>query len=541
MDESGSACHGRGAGAPRALVFFVVVASAALLSCKAPATSPPGTTSPAGVAASDERPGSEPTKPEPEPKPGAWATTIGPVGVQRVEAMVVDAEGTTHVLAPLVRDCKEPAGRCGSLFTELQSLIAHDRHGRLLHTHHLELADGWVDAMTSMPDGRLALLSRPNASAANTPPASRPTRIRLVERASGEVVQSITLDLEAEPGPSHMVATADGDFVVAGTFIGRLRIGAHAVKASSDEEDVFVARFDASGKPRWHVTARGHTPGLSGQDTLRALEVLSDGDVAIAGGCRGRPLSFTDGRRSESIRCGGRKRDDAYVARIGPDGTLRWVRHLWSTTSGSKWIGLGAVPVALAEAPNHGLVVAGLFSHVLELRVGDTKRTLFGRGFSDTFVAHYDAAGTLVDAWQIGGPGQDRMWDLVVEGEDAWLAGTVAGQAALADLRPSKAFVDHDPESLHLPALGVLVRVRLVDGSHAHAMLGADAEWLLVAPDGLRLAGSFGDDTASFPFGDGGSTVLLRRLPPEQTYESFLWAPPWDALQPGRLLPRGEH
>lgn len=54
----------------------------------------------------------------------------------------------------------------------------------------------------------------------------------------------------------------------------------------------------------------------------------------------------------------------------------------------------------------------------------------------------------------------------------------------------------------------------------------------------MPRAGSFVGDAASFPFGDGTSNVLPRRVSPKEAYETFLWAPPWEALQPGRLLPR---
>lgn len=528
---------------PRSLLLSLAAAAALLSSCRPGTTSPSPTTPPpdaSGGVASDGSSGTRP-EPAPPPKPGAWATTIGPAGVQRAQHVVVDAEGTTHVVTPTVLECNDPSGTCGSLFGGEPTLIAHDRHGRLLHVRPLELPENFVNAVTTTADGKLAVLSQPDHKGADVRP-----RVRLLDPASGRVAETVVLELEGDPGPSHLACTPDGEFVVAGTFAGSLRIGPHALQSSSDEWDVFVARFDASGQPKWHVTARGHTPKLSGQDTLRAMEQLSDGDVAIAGGCRGQPLRFTAGARSEAIRCGGRKRDDAYLARIGSDGALRWVRHLWSTTSGSKWIGIGAVPVAMTEAPDRGLVVAGLFSHVLELRSGDATRSLHGRGFSDTFVARYDAAGTLVDAWQLGGPGQDRVADMVVVGDELWLAGTVAGEDALADLRPSPKFTDHRPEGLGLPMLGVLARVGLADGSHAHMVLGGEGdvlfsiepEWLLAAPDGLRMAGSFVGDTASFPFGDGTATVLLRRVSPQETYESFLWAPPWEALQPGRLLPR---
>jgi hypothetical protein len=529
---------------PRPLVFSLA-AAAAVLSCKPATTSTLETAPPSGAVASDAvasdgSRGTQPVEPAPPPEPGAWATTIGPAGVQQAQHVVVDTEGTTHVVTPMVRKCNDPSGTCGSLLGGEPTLIAHDRHGRLLHVRPLELPENFVDAMTTTADGKLALLSQPDHSAADVRP-----RIRLLDPANGRVAETLVLELEADPGPSHLACTRDGGFVVAGVFAGSLRIGPDSLRSSSEEWDVFVARFDASGQPRWHVTARGHTPKLSGQDTLRAMELLSDGDVAITGGCRGQPLRFTAGERSESIRCGGRRRDDAYVARIGSDGTLRWVRHLWSTSSGSKWIGIGAVPVAMAEAPDRGLVVAGLFSHVLELRSGDATRSLHGRGFSDTFVARYDAAGTLVDAWQIGGPGQDRVGDMVVVGDDLWLAGTVAGEDALTELRPSRKFEDHRPEGLGLPMVGVLLRMGLTDGSHDHVVLRGEAdvlfsvqpEQLLAAPDGLRMAGSFIGEAASFPFGDGTATVLLRRVPPEATYESFLWAPPWEALRPGTLLP----
>lgn len=517
------------------LVIAVLMASPS--ACRSPSVGSAAPPPPAIV-----QPGPPEPQPQPEPPAGAWATTIGPPGVQRAEHMVVDAEGTTHLLAPRVRKCEQVPGPCGSLVGGQPSLVAHDRRGALRAVHDVDVTRGWVEAMARLPDDRIALLGAPGLGGTINRPAPQgpaTSSIDVIDPGSGEIVKTIELDLEGRPGPSKLVVTPEGDFVVGGLFEGPLRVGPHQLRSSSDEWDVFVARFDATGQPRWLVTARGHVPKRSGQDTLDALVLLSDGDVAIAGGCRGQPLRLTARRGSAEIRCGGRRRDDAYVARIGPAGELRWVRHLESTVSGSKWSGVGASPTALAEAPGGGLVVTGLFSHVIEAHAPNGSRKALGRGFTDAFVVRYDPDGALGELWQLGGPGQDGVSAAVVVGEDLWLAGVLVGTDVPRDLRPSTTFTDHDPQSLHLPSRGVLARVGLDDGSYAEVAFAAEPELLEATHEGLHVAGSFADDTASFPFGNGSATTLLRRVDPHLTYESFLWAPPWSELQPGRLLPLG--
>ncbi|MBL4686141.1 MAG: hypothetical protein JKY37_16225 [Nannocystaceae bacterium] len=468
---------------------------------------------------------------------------MGPRGAQWVDDMVVDAADRTHALTSVFSDCHKPdSADCHPAGPRQQIWVSYDAGGNPLHERKLPTTE-WADRMALTADGRLALLVRARSRVGRTNDGRGSSSVRLLDPTTGNGLGVVPLDLDAEPGIGHFVPTADGGFIVAGVFDETLRIGTSTIEASSAEWDLFVARFDASGAATWHVTARGHSPGRSGQDTLHALQLLPNGDVAIAGGCRGRPLTFAGGGTTMAIRCGARKHDDAYVARIGADGTPRWVRRLGSTPSGGKWSTGGATPTALAHAPDGGLFVVGLFSHVVRLTDGAQTRSLWGRGFTDTFVVHYAKDGSLVDAWQIGGPGQDRIVDAVMVNDDLWLTGTVAGKSALLALSPSKAFAGHDPENLHLPALGVLVRLHPDDGSHAHFEMpsrapdnitSVDAMLLRVGTNGLRVAGSFAAEQAAFPGQQDVMLVLRRRLSPRANYESFVWAPTWQSLSRAR-------
>ncbi len=108
--------------------------------------------------------------------------------------------------------------------------------------------------------------------------------------------------------------------------------------------------------------------GGNAAESGRAVAVDDKGNIYLAGLFRGQ-VDFGAGARYTA------RRADGFLARLGPDGAVRWARQLGGANDD--------IADALALDPQGNAVVAGSFSE--ELTVGDG--TLKSEGADDMFVA----------------------------------------------------------------------------------------------------------------------------------------------------------
>lgn len=106
-----------------------------------------------------------------------------------------------------------------------------------------------------------------------------------------------------------VAADGQGNVLVAGMTPGVLD-GA----SSHGGSDGFVAKWSADGEWLWTQQYGG-----DGGDKIAAIAIEPDGDIAIAGS--------TSGQLAEDASAGG---SDAFVARLDPDGAVRWLRQYGS-------------------------------------------------------------------------------------------------------------------------------------------------------------------------------------------------------------------
>jgi hypothetical protein len=185
---------------------------------------------------------------------------------------------------------------------------------------------------------------------------------------------------------------ADGSLVVAGYTDGTLP-GA----TSSGASDLFVASFDADGQPRWTRQFGGR-----GADRATGVAVDAQGDAYVSG--------FTSNSLppADSVGAG-----DAFVAKVGSDGTLLWLRQFGTT---------GADYARSVAVDATGNVFVG----------GDTNGTLPGNtnlgGDGDAFLAKFDASGDLVWLRQFGSAAADKVTSVTTDARgDVLAVGTTRG------------------------------------------------------------------------------------------------------------------
>ena len=205
----------------------------------------------------------------------------------------------------------------------------------------------------------------------------------------------------AGPGP----VTADGDVVVAAvSATGKVLIDGADVPVRGAPGVVLVG-LDAAGHTAW-TRALGSTEWAS----AGALSALPGGDVVVAG-------SFAGTLRLGDQVVSSAGSSDGFVARLGPDGAVRWLIRVG---------GHGADRVAGAAALGDRVAVAGTFSGEADFRGHALAPIEEHSGLPDGFVAVLDRAGQVAWVRRFGSAAEDEVAGVAVTGSGRIaVAGTV--------------------------------------------------------------------------------------------------------------------
>jgi hypothetical protein len=191
----------------------------------------------------------------------------------------------------------------------------------------------------------------------------------------------------------------DGSAVVTGLFEQTATFGGVALP-STGSRNAFVARIGADGSWSW-ATRAGGTQDVSGQ----AIGLVPDGGAIVSG-------LFAGVATFGGVELTSAGSIDAFVAKIGTDGT--WV---WATRAGGTGSDRGS---GLAIAPDGSAIVTGDFSETATFG----PHSVTSAGGWDLFVARVDAGGGWSWAIRGGGAGNDAGLGVAVMSNGV---GAVAG------------------------------------------------------------------------------------------------------------------
>ena len=201
---------------------------------------------------------------------------------------------------------------------------------------------------------------------------------------------------------------ATGNIFICGIFRNNAFFDNQTITAAStDIDDVFIAKLDNSGNVLWV-----HGIGGAGDDTGKALDVDAAGNVYVTGGFIG-TASF--GTQSLTAPNGYR---DMYLAKWDGSGNLVWV-----VQAGDDWddVGWG---LSVDNAGNS--YVTGEF-HANAAFGPHTITAITSSG--DAFVAKYDALGNAQWAQRFGGNLSDRGRASSFDANNVYITGEYAGTA----------------------------------------------------------------------------------------------------------------
>ncbi|WP_235995284.1 alpha/beta hydrolase-fold protein [Nonomuraea montanisoli] len=211
------------------------------------------------------------------------------------------------------------------------------------------------------------------------------------------------------PGPLLGTAAADWAGGVAAHADGTVTTGFAAGGPVAGQP--YGGRLDAvlasTGTRSW--TRR---LGTAADERLYGVAALPDGGVLAAGYTKG----DLDGRHP------GNAADDAFVARLDADGTVRWITQFGDPAVADRLYGLTA-------APDGGAYVAGY-----------TKGTLDGpnSGDKDALLARLTSDGRLSWVRQYGGAGEDKAYGVAADTSGVYVTGSTTaslpGTSALGGL-----------------------------------------------------------------------------------------------------------
>jgi hypothetical protein len=269
--------------------------------------------------------------------------------------------------------------------------------------------------------------------------------------AAGSVVWTRLIGTNQYESASAVTVSSAGDVFVVGTTYGNLG------GVSNGNEDMWVAMLDLAGTSHWTRQF-----GAAGSDYLFACIAAANGDVVSVG------------MTSSSLYAASAGSNDAVVVRLNRSGSVIWGRQFGSSgldealcvaeaTGGSFWVGgattgqLGASATGgqdawLAQLSSSGATLGlsqfGSIGNDLTRGIaadsvggvyacGSTEGAVFGThaGYSDAWIARFDADSDLQWSRQLGSPVEDFAFDLTPDGAGGVLAcGFTRGTLAAASL-----------------------------------------------------------------------------------------------------------
>ena len=185
---------------------------------------------------------------------------------------------------------------------------------------------------------------------------------------------------------------------------------------SADSDDIFVAKYDASGDLVWAKRAGGTS--AEGGD---GIAVDGSGNSYVTGFFFS-SVTFGPGETNETTLTSAAGAD-LFVATYDSSGDFVWAKRAGVTG--------GAFGNAIAVDGSGNSYVTGFFENTATFGPGETNETtLTSAGGFEIFVVKYDASGDLVWARRAGGPSTDEGNGIAVDGAGtSYVTGYFLGSA----------------------------------------------------------------------------------------------------------------
>ena len=190
-------------------------------------------------------------------------------------------------------------------------------------------------------------------------------------------------------------ADAGGDVFVTGYFLSpTITFGSTTLtNTSAGAQDLFIAKYDASGNILWAKSAGG-----IGDDEAYSVSADAGGNVFVTGYFNNPTITFG------SVTLTNAGFSDVFIAKYDATGNILWVKSAGGTG--------GEAGLSLSSDASGNVFVTGYFNSPT-ITFGSTSLTNVGS--NDLFIAKYDSSGNVLWAKSGGGIGLDIAYSVCAD------------------------------------------------------------------------------------------------------------------------------
>lgn len=257
---------------------------------------------------------------------------------------------------------------------------------------------------------------------------------------------------------------------------------------SAGAEDIFVAKYDATGAYQWAVRIGG-----ANSDIGKCVYHYSGGAVFVCGTFEG-TVDFDPGSGTSNLTS--QTAASAFILKLDPSGNF-----VWAKTIGSN---MGTNLESFYVDFSGQVLLTGDYTGTVDLDPGAATVAAITTGQTDVFMVQLDASGNYVWGKTFGGSSFDHCADVAVNGSgEIILTGYFAGTC---DFEPGSGSTTVTASSTDFyvavyTSAGTLTWVKGIGGSGAES-----GNSIVVTGTDIAVTGSF-EGTVDFDPGSG-STVL---------------------------------
>ena len=309
--------------------------------------------------------------------PGAGTFTLATAGNADVFISKLDAAGNFVF-----------AKRIGGAGNDIGNAIRLDAAGNVLTTGSF---DGTVDF-------------DPGAATVNLVSSGASTDIFISKLdASGNYVWAKRMGGSFTDRGYSSEADAGGNVYTTGYFQGNADFdpgaGTFTLSSSSNTEDIFVSKLDASGNFLW-----ARAMGGAGNDQAISLALDASGNVHTTGWYQG-VADFDPGPTTFTLNSPPGINDEIFVSKLNASGNFVWAKHMGGSTMDEGF--------SIDVDGSGNVYTTGGFTGTADFDPGPGTFTLTAPGIADDiFISKLDATGNFVCAGKLGGTGDD--WGLAI-------------------------------------------------------------------------------------------------------------------------------
>lgn len=210
--------------------------------------------------------------------------------------------------------------------------------------------------------------------------------------ASGNVVWAKSLGGDSFESGTAISSDANGNVLVTGYFkssILSIDKSTFTNKSEGNREDIFIVKYDVSGKVLWAKSVGGTDP-----DNARSICTDASGNILLTGEFESSSLDFDTFTIQNALI----HNKDIFIVKLDASGNT-----LWAKSAGGGSIDAGT---SLCTDAKQNILVTGYF-YSSSITFGKITLTKASGTNSDMFVVKYDASGNLIWAKSAGESGDD--------------------------------------------------------------------------------------------------------------------------------------